>query len=98
VRACFSDPRSLNAAFGYYRALRFRPSAHLTKPIEVPTLAFAGTDDPIMSPADYRAAASMFRGGYEVAEMPGGHFMHREHPGIFEEKLLAYLSPSRGDH
>ena len=63
----------------------------MRKPIQVPTVVFAGTDDPIVTPADYHAARRMFAGDYTVEEMPGGHFMHREHPEIFAERLLAHL-------
>ena len=28
---------------------------------------------------------------YEVVTMPGGHFMHREHPARFERELLRVL-------
>jgi pimeloyl-ACP methyl ester carboxylesterase len=91
VRASFSDPASLDAAFGYYRQLRFRPQPFLRKPIEVPTIAFAGLDDPIVQPADYAAGRRMFRADYIVEEMRGGHFMHREHPDEFATKLLAHL-------
>ncbi|HEX8114614.1 MAG TPA: alpha/beta hydrolase [Kofleriaceae bacterium] len=80
VRAAFSDPASLDAALGYYRALRFRPPAFLRRPITVPTIAFAGLDDPNVSPADYAAARRMFQADYAVEEMRGGHFMHREYP------------------
>ena len=82
---------SLNAAFGYYRTLSFKPPAQLKAKISVPTVVFAGTDDPIVSPADYHAAKRMFTASYTVEEMPGGHFMHREHPDIFAAKLLAHL-------
>ena len=34
------------------------------------------------------AAARMFDGDYIVEEVPGGHFMHREHPDAFAERLL----------
>jgi pimeloyl-ACP methyl ester carboxylesterase len=33
----------------------------------------------------------MFDGDYLVEEVPGGHFMHREHPGTFAERLLDHL-------
>lgn len=92
VRECFADARSLNAAFGYYRQLSFATPSYLKRKIRVPTVCFAGTDDPIVSPADYRSAARMFTAEYAVEEMPGGHFMHREHPQIFAEKLLARLA------
>jgi pimeloyl-ACP methyl ester carboxylesterase len=91
VRACFADTASLDAAFGYYRQLRLRPQPFLRRPIEVPTVAFAGLDDPIVSPADYAAAQRMFRRDYIVEEIRGGHFMHREHPEEFATKLLAHL-------
>lgn len=91
VRASFSDPASLDAAFGYYRQLRFRPQPFFRKKIAVPTVAFAGLDDPIVSPADYAAARRMFTADYTVEEMRGGHFMHREHPDDFAAKLLAHL-------
>ena len=91
VRACFSNRASLNAAFGYYRKLSPRPSASLKARITVPTVVFAGLDDPVAEPADYRGAARMFAGDYVVEEVPGGHFMHREHPEVFAERLLTHL-------
>src|ERR1700739_2839236 len=91
VRACFSNRASLNAAFGYYRKLSPIPSASLRARIKVPVVAFAGLDDPIVEPSDYRGAARMFEDEYIVEEVPGGHFMHREHPEAFAERLLAHL-------
>ncbi|MCV7195220.1 alpha/beta fold hydrolase [Mycobacterium angelicum] len=91
VRASFAHPASLNAAFGYYRKLSAVPSPSLKNRITVPTVVFAGLDDPIVSPADYRGAARMFDGEYIVEEVPGGHFMHREHPDEFAERLLSHL-------
>ncbi len=91
VRECFSHPESLDAAFGYYRKLSFLLPAHLKKPIAVPTVAFAGLDDPAVTIADYERAAKMFSKGYEVERIPGGHFLHREHPAEFAERLLAHL-------
>lgn len=91
VRESFAEPQSLDAAFGYYRELQFKPQKFLRKPIEVPTVVFAGTEDPILSPADYHKGKRMFPAGYTVEEMRGGHFMHREHPDEFADKLLAHL-------
>ena len=91
VRASFSDPASLNAAFGYYRKLSPVPSASLKARIRVPTVVFAGLDDPIVAPSDYRFAARMFESEYTVEEVRGGHFMHREHPDVFAERLLTHL-------
>jgi len=91
VRASFSNPASLNAAFGYYRKLSPIPSASMKTRITVPTVVFAGLDDPIVGPADYRGAARMFENEYIVEEVRGGHFMHREHPEAFAERLLTHL-------
>jgi pimeloyl-ACP methyl ester carboxylesterase len=91
VRAVFAEPGSLDAAFGYYRELRFRPQAFFRAEIPAPTVVFAGLDDPMITPAHYRAAARKFTGGYIVEEMRGGHFMHREHPAEFAAKLLPHL-------
>jgi pimeloyl-ACP methyl ester carboxylesterase len=67
------------------------PSASLKARITVPVVVFAGLDDPIVEPSDYRGAARMFESEYIVEEVPGGHFMHREHPETFAERLLAHL-------
>ncbi|KZS62250.1 alpha/beta fold hydrolase [Mycobacterium pseudokansasii] len=82
VRASFSHPESLNAAFGYYRKLSPRLPAWLKTGIAVPTVVFAGLD---------RRAAHMFGNEYIVEEVRGGHFMHREHPEAFAERLLTHL-------
>jgi surfactin synthase thioesterase subunit len=54
-------------------------------------VAFAGLDDPIVEPSDYRGAARMFESEYIVEEVRGGHFMHREHPEAFAERLLTHM-------
>ena len=76
---------------GYYRALAFRPTPSLRKRISVPTVVFAGLQDGVATPADYHGAKRMFQGDYVVEEVPGGHFLHREHPDVFAERLLAHL-------
>ncbi|MCV7093007.1 alpha/beta fold hydrolase [Mycobacterium interjectum] len=91
VRASFSNPASLDAAFGYYRKLSPVPSPSLKAKITVPTVVFAGLDDPVAEPSDYRGAARMFANEYVIEEVPGGHFMHREHPETFADRLLAHL-------
>jgi pimeloyl-ACP methyl ester carboxylesterase len=91
VREVFAQPGSLDAAFGYYRQLRFIPQPFLRKKITVPTVAFAGLDDHLIGVADYLRAKRMFSGGYVVEQMRGGHFMHREHPDDFIAKLLTHL-------
>jgi pimeloyl-ACP methyl ester carboxylesterase len=91
IRACFAHEASREAAFGYYRALTYPVAPCLRKKISVPTVVFAGQGDPIVSPRDYESARKMFTSDYTVEVMPGGHFMHREHPALFAERLLAHL-------
>jgi pimeloyl-ACP methyl ester carboxylesterase len=90
VKECFGHPGALDAALGYYRALRpTLPSSH-RKRIAVPTISFAGLHDNVM-PDAYDKARSWFTGGYEVVRVPGGHFMHREHPEPFIKELLRVI-------
>ena len=91
IRECFSPPASLEAAFGYYRQLELKPARYLKRKLPMPTVAFAGMDDPVLTPEQYHEAQSMFTGDYSVEQMPGGHFLHREHPERFAELLLKHL-------
>jgi pimeloyl-ACP methyl ester carboxylesterase len=91
AKRSLGEPGSLEAAIGYYRALGVRPSPGQRRPVEVPAAAFAGLDDTF--PTDvYHRARSRFRAGYEVVEMRGGHFMHREHPEDFVRELVRVVS------
>ena len=48
-----------------------------------------------MPASAYERARSRFTGPYEVIEMPGGHFMHREHPDVFIEHLLRVVAAAQ---
>jgi pimeloyl-ACP methyl ester carboxylesterase len=79
VKEAFRQPGCLDAALAYYRAISPKlPRGHRL-PITVPTVAFAGEHD-IIHPRAYEKARHRFKGSYEVVQVPGGHFMHREHP------------------
>lgn len=91
VKVAFREPGCLNAALGYYRALkRGIPRVHKTS-ISVDSVAFAGLDDNVELDA-YEHARKMFSGRYEVVQMRGGHFMHREHPDAFERELVRVIT------
>jgi pimeloyl-ACP methyl ester carboxylesterase len=92
VRACFADRASLDAAMGYYRALPFAAPKFMHRRIGVPTVGFVGSDDPMVDRADFENAARMFTGPYDVEVLPGGHFLHREYPDAFAERLLPHLT------
>jgi len=90
VKKAFREPGCLEAALGYYRAMRLTPPRSLRSRIAVPTASFAGLND-ILPPEAYDRAASWFTGGYEVVRVPGGHFLHREHPERFVPELVRVL-------
>lgn len=90
VKEALSPPGALNAALGYYRALTPKPPPGQRRKVEVPAAAFAGTDD-MIAPALYEQVRRQYRDRYEVVTMPGGHFMHREHPEIFVRELRRVL-------
>jgi pimeloyl-ACP methyl ester carboxylesterase len=94
VKAIFRDPRALDAALGYYRALSPRPPKSYREKITVPTVCFAGESD-IVAQSAYDRAARCFAGPYEVVRMKGGHFMHREYPDVFHRELLRVLARAR---
>ncbi len=88
VKECFRHPGSAEAACGYYASQPLTgASGALRRPIEVPSVAFAGEQDNIM-PRSYEKARHRFRASYEVVQVPGGHFMHREHPDHFIRELV----------
>jgi pimeloyl-ACP methyl ester carboxylesterase len=91
VKESFRHPGSLSAALGYYRALTVRIPASQRKRVSMPGVAFSGDDDGVTLHKDYERARSRYASSYEVVRMPGGHFMHREHPKRFNEELLRAL-------
>lgn len=91
AKETFRQPGSLDAALGYYRALSVRlPSSH-RRSVTVPAVSFAGEHDGIIAPAAYERARRCFKSDYHVIRVPGGHFMHREHPEAFVPALVKAL-------
>ena len=76
---------------GYYRQLSPRMPKHLRAPLRVPTLALCGADDPLAQRDDYEHARAMHAAGYDVAVVPGGHFLHRESPDAVVDALLSFI-------
>jgi pimeloyl-ACP methyl ester carboxylesterase len=91
VKEVFAQPGTVEAACSYYAALRPRPPLSLRSPIQVPAFAFAGMHDTI-SPKLYEKVRRSYAKSYEVVKVPGGHFMHREHPTEFISELTRVLS------
>ena len=92
TKECFSHPESASAALEYYRQTGPRLPAALKRKIGVPTVCFAGeTDGVLLDASVYERARSRFTGPYDVVRMPGGHFLHREHPERFARELLVAI-------
>jgi pimeloyl-ACP methyl ester carboxylesterase len=91
VKRAFGEPGCLEAAIGYYRALGPRLPAAQRGPVRAPSVAFAGATDFAVGPADFERARPLYLDRYEVVTLPGGHFLHREHPDAFHLELLARL-------
>lgn len=95
VKKAFSEPGCLDAALGYYRAMRPQVPPSLRKKITVPTAAFSGEHDSALQREHYERARRWFTSDYEVVHMPGGHFLHREHPTRFIEELKRVLPAAK---
>jgi len=94
VKESFAEPGRLEAALGYYRALRASIPLGQRKKVSMPAAAFAGTEDNV-SPNKYERVRSRYLDRYEVVRVPGGHFMHRQHPEDFTSALLRVLEAER---
>jgi pimeloyl-ACP methyl ester carboxylesterase len=87
VKAAFRDPGRAEAACAYYAALGLGLPASHRRRITVPTVSFAGEHD-MIAPRAYEKARHCFTSSYEVVQVPGGHFMHRQHPDEFTKELV----------
>ena len=91
AKNAFAAPGSANAALGYYRAVTPVIPKWLRSRTPVPCLAFAGADDPSLSPEAFEAARRFFTSEYVVETLPGGHFLHRESGPEFARLLIEFL-------
>ena len=91
AKLALSDPRTLEAALAYYRAIGLRPPGELRRHPAVPGLVAAGTTD--LDPAVYRRTAERLAPGSEAWIADGaGHWPHREQEDAFIEALLMWLA------
>ncbi len=92
VTQAFAHPGCLEAACAYYAALPLsgRLPATFRRNITVPTVTFAGEHD-LVPTRTFEKARVCYDGPYEVVLLPGGHFMHREHPDEFHKELVRVL-------
>ena len=95
IKDCFRAPGTVHGALGYYRAASVRIPPFMRERVRVPTLCFAGADDPGVGPATYEATRKHFAAGFDVAVVPGGHFCHRESPAEVLRTLVPFLRKHR---
>lgn len=90
VKEAFAQPGCAEAAAAYYAQVTFKPPALYRKQIKMPAIAFAGENDMISTRA-FEKARRCYDASYEVVIVPGGHFMHREHPDAFVPELVRVI-------
>jgi pimeloyl-ACP methyl ester carboxylesterase len=90
VKRAFAQPGCVEAACAYYTAHSARLALSHRSSVKMPAVAFAGEDD-VLSPRVFEKARHCYAASYEVVIMPGGHFMHREHPEPFTTELVRAL-------
>ncbi|MCB9796404.1 MAG: alpha/beta hydrolase [Alphaproteobacteria bacterium] len=89
AKNAYSHPGCADAALGYYRRLGLWPFRGRVK---VDALVLGGQTDGVATEADFMASPKRVDGRCEVKMLPGGHFLHREHPEPFIEALLGFLA------
>lgn len=94
VKNAYAAPGVLDAAMGYYRRLGPWP---FRGGVEVETLVLGGETDGAVPASDYARSAKRVNAPCTVQVLPGGHFLHLEHPAAFERALLDFLGPA-ADH
>jgi pimeloyl-ACP methyl ester carboxylesterase len=97
VKRSFAEPGSLEAAVGYYRAMKPSVPRSMRAKVTVPAAAFCGETD-MLKLKLYERARSRYTAGYEIVTLPGGHFMHREHPERFVPELLRVVAGAPAAH
>lgn len=59
--------------------------------VAMPTLVLGGLSDGVATAADFEGTHRFVDAACTVKMLPGGHFLHREHPAPVRNALLAFL-------
>lgn len=100
VKNIFSRPQNCQAALGYYRALPrtlFGPRngperRQIFSALNVPARVICGEQDGCIGAQQFAGTQNCFTQPCELVTMQAGHFMHREQPGVFNDKVLEFLA------
>lgn len=79
--------RTLRADFALAETSLPFPVERLTCPV----VAFAGADDPLVSPREIAGWAAVAGDGFELVTIAGGHFFLRENADEFHAQVLAHM-------
>lgn len=100
VKDAFKQTGRVDSALGYYWSFVPNPfdkqakeaQRIVAKKISIPTLTFVGKNDGAVDWAVFNESHRGFTGDFELVVMEGaGHFLHREKPDDFGQKVLAFL-------
>ena len=87
----YSAPGCCAAAIAYYHFLSPKVPPGQRKRLGMPSLIVGGVTDGALGTSDFEGSTRRFTGPVDVKMLPGGHFLHREHPEPFLEVLLPFL-------
>jgi pimeloyl-ACP methyl ester carboxylesterase len=91
VKQALSDPRALQGAIDYYRALPLGGSRLLDVPPDVPNLAIGGDAD-IIDPELFGATAELFPAPSRALIVErAGHWPHREDAALVLPEIVAFV-------
>ncbi|MGW1519567.1 thioesterase II family protein [Streptomyces sp. NPDC001436] len=90
------NPRRMRAAVDRLRqdllvSATYRHPAEGHRPLPCPVHVLHGSDDPLVPLAHAAAWDRHAAGPFSLRVMPGGHFFHKEHQGLFFEELRRTL-------
>lgn len=80
ARACLRPEGHVHAALGYYRAMTpFLPEP-VRRPITVDMITMVGDADGFITQSETERARKFTTAGYQIVNLHGGHFVHRQDP------------------
>lgn len=96
VKRALAAPGGLRAALGYYRRMIRGASKSvydvMSRTTRVPALWFVGEADGSIGPEILANTGQACAGPFELVSLPRvGHFIHREAPAVFHDKLLTFI-------
>lgn len=91
TKESYRHPGVAEASLAYYHFLSPKLPRGQRAKLPMPTLIVGGLTDGVCTAEDFESSRPRFTGPIDVAMVPGGHFLHNEHPEPFLEVLLPFL-------